>query len=160
MDERIILTIVAILLALGVSALLKGYLGYKVSKFIPQRSREGVPIRGTVNTVFVILFLLVILRIWGVSFENLWAALAGMIALIAIGFFAVWSILSNLLAGVLLILRRKVKPGDEIVIMPEKIKGKVVETGLLFLHLQDGQYDVFVPNNMIFQKFVKIKRKK
>jgi len=159
MDERIIYTLFAIAIAVGISAILKGYLGYKLKKLVP-KTAQGIPVRGIINTTFVVFFIFAILSIWGVSFANLWVALSGVIALVAIGFFAVWSILSNLLAGILLILRRKLKPGDEVVIMPEKIKGKIVETGVLFLRLQDKQYDVYVPNNMIFQKFVKIKRKK
>ncbi len=94
--------------------------------------------------------------LWGVSFENAWVSIAGFIGLIAIGFFAVWSILSNIFAGVILFFFRPFKVDDDIEILPDGISGKVKDINGFFVVLSDSEGNLtHVPNNMFYQKIVK-----
>ena len=97
-----------------------------------------------------------IIILWGVSLENAWVSVAGFIGLIAIGFFAVWSILSNIFAGVILFFYRPFKIDDEIEIVPDGIRGKVKDINGFFVILTDNDGNfTHIPNNMIYQKVIK-----
>lgn len=74
----------------------------------------------------------------------------------AIGFFAVWSILSNIFAGVILFFSQTVRIQDTIEIIPDNVKGTVKDINLFFLTLTDENgNDITIPSNMIFQKMIK-----
>ena len=97
--------------------------------------------------------------LWGVSFENAWVSIAGFIGLIAIGFFAVWSILSNIFAGVILFFYRPFKVEDRIEIVPDGITGRVKDINGFFVILTDDEGNLtHIPNNMIYQKIVRTLR--
>lgn len=87
--------------------------------------------------------------------ENTWTALTALFGLIAVGFFAVWSVLSNTLCAMLLILVRPFDIGDWVEIPGEAggIKGKAVNFNLIYttLRAEDGAL-LQVPNNLFFQK--------
>lgn len=103
----------------------------------------------------IILALLALVVIWGIA-ENVAVFISGVLGLIAIGFFAVWSMLSNILAGFFLFLSDPFRIDDEIVVLPEEISGKVREIKLLFVVLENQQGDILhIPNNFLFQKVIK-----
>ncbi|MBW1613822.1 MAG: mechanosensitive ion channel [Deltaproteobacteria bacterium] len=91
-----------------------------------------------------------IIAIW---VKNPWSFIVGIIGVVAIGFFAVWSLLSNLLSGIIILITVHFSTGEELEIPSDNIKGKVFDYGLLFTLIegQDGSI-IYVPNNMIFQK--------
>jgi small-conductance mechanosensitive channel len=82
--------------------------------------------------------------------------------MIAVAFFAVWSLVGNILAGIIIFFTEPFKINDQIEILPENIKGKVIAINTFFTLLHDEEHNIInIPNSMIFQKFVKkIKRKK
>lgn len=104
--------------------------------------------------VFLLVFLAFSLAyVWGFDPEKLWVAVAGFVGLVAIGFFAVWSLLSNLVAGVFLFLSDPFRISDEIEIPEVEIGGKVRDIRPLFVVLEEASgHTVFVPNNLLFQK--------
>lgn len=87
--------------------------------------------------------------------ENVWALVSAVFALVAIGFVAVWSVLSNTLCTVLLLLAKPFKVGDQIEFAGETVKGRVVDLDLMFttLRADDGRF-IQVPNNAFFQKTI------
>jgi small-conductance mechanosensitive channel len=90
--------------------------------------------------------------------ENLWAAVTAMLAMIAIGFVAVWSVLSNTLCSVILMISRPFNIGDEVEFPGEEVGGKVIDFNLIFTTLRDGEgYLIQVPNNIFFQKPIRRK---
>ncbi len=110
----------------------------------------------TKTVVLHLAALLSLIVVWGVSFENAWVSIAGFLGLIAIGFFAVWSILSNIFAGVMLFFYRPFKIDDEIEILPEGISGRVKDiNGFFVILLDEDRRLVHIPNNMIYQRIVK-----
>ena len=100
-----------------------------------------------------IILLLVILGLFGIS--------------VALGFVAVWSVLSNLLCSVLLIIFAPFRIDDEIEIQdpaaPIKVRGRVLDINLMFTSLRvlDEHAEVAeesllrIPNNLFFQKYVR-----
>jgi len=115
-----------------------------------------------ITTVFTAVAVAIALGlVWGVAPRNIWVSLASVATLVAIGFFAVWCILSNIVAGVILLISRPFDIGDEVVILPEDIHGTLVNITSLFLVLEDNEGDIVtIPSNLVFQRIVrKVKRK-
>ena len=76
---------------------------------------------------FLFLGAIVLLSIWGIDAKNLWISATSLVGIIAIGFFAVGSILSNIIAGFILVLMDAFRIGDKITVLPEAIEGRLVE---------------------------------
>lgn len=116
------------------------------------------PIRGLVKWIGLLLVASVILGKFGF---NVLTALSTVLALIAVGFVAVWSVLSNFLCAFLLILFRPFRI-DDFVEFPgdDGVRGRVVELTTLYTVLEDDDGSVFhVPNNQFFQKTIKKPRR-
>jgi small-conductance mechanosensitive channel len=134
-----------------------------MSSFVNRRVKGGAVkpqsafLARKMATVFLfIVVVYVVAFIWGVGIRTIWVSLASIITLVTIGFFAVWCILSNIVAGFILLISRPFDIGDEIILLPENIQGKVTNITVLFLILEESDGStVTVPNNFIFQKIVR-----
>lgn len=94
----------------------------------------------------------VVLLEWFGVLGNAWALLSAVLALVAIGFVAVWSILSNVLCSLLLLFARPFRIGDTIDLPVQGLGGKVVDFTLLFTIMEHESGDLIqVPNNIFFQ---------
>ncbi len=124
---------------------------------------------GILRWVTVVLVGLVALQQVGVSVQHLWAAISAFFVLIAVGFVAVWSILSNILCAVFLIIFAPFRIGDEIeVIEPTGsgagLKGTVIALNIIFTTLEQispetgEKFLIEVPNNIFFQKTIRRKQ--
>ena len=102
-------------------------------------------------------FIIALISVWGINVKNLWISITSILAVIAIGFFAIWSLLSNICAGVILFFTSPFKVDDYIEILPENITGKVLAVNLFFALLEDDEgYHINVPNSLFFQKYIKV----
>ena len=122
-----------------------------------------VPVRGGLRWLIMGSALLFVLERLGVSATVLWTALSGFVAVAAVAFFAMWSVLSNLLCAVLIFTVGPFHIGDvvELVDTLDKpgVKGRVIAINLLFTTLLEvpeaGGALVQVPNSQFFQKSVR-----
>jgi small-conductance mechanosensitive channel len=90
---------------------------------------------------------------WFGFLENAWATVTTVLALVAIGFVAVWSILSNVLCSILLLLMRPFSVGDRIELPAHDLGGTVVDFTLVFTILRGEKQELIqVPNNLFFQQ--------
>ena len=104
----------------------------------------------------MLLFFILLVFIWGIDINNMWISLTGFAAMIAVAFFAVWSLMGNILAGLILFFTSPFKIDDTIEIMPDKIKGKVLAINLFYtLLIDDNENYINVPNSLLFQKYLK-----
>jgi small-conductance mechanosensitive channel len=95
---------------------------------------------------------LLLLQMLGVL-QSVLAAVTGALALLAIGFVAVWSVLSNTLCSLILMIIRPYRVGDTLSLPPDELKGKVVNFNLIFTTLEtDDGCLLQVPNNIFFQR--------
>lgn len=157
-EARILASIAIFIIAIILHMILRRAILRNVERYVPKMKRT--PLRKVLTVAILIVLLLSIISIWGLNLDNLWIYITSVMGLVAIGFVAVWSMLSNLLASTILLASRRVRIGDEIEILPDKIKGVVVNITLLFIILEEKGYRTTVPSNMFFQKFVRIKREK
>ncbi|WP_407313462.1 mechanosensitive ion channel domain-containing protein [Pseudomonas sp. nanlin1] len=155
-----------ILLILGVAFVLQRV----VTRFLtrlgeryPLPQELLVPLRGGLRWLIMGSAFIFVLERLGVSATILWTALSGFVAVAAVAFFAIWSVLSNLLCAVLIFTVGPFRIGDvvELVDTTDKpgIKGRVIAINLLFTTLIEpaevGGALVQVPNSQFFQKSVR-----
>jgi small-conductance mechanosensitive channel len=124
-----------------------------------------MPLRGGLRWLIMGSALIFVLERLGVSATVLWTALSGFVAVAAVAFFAMWSVLSNLLCAVLIFTVGPFRLGDvvELVDTTDKpgVKGRVVAINLLYTTLIEaqelgtGSAMVQVPNSLFFQRSVR-----
>lgn len=107
--------------------------------------------------LYVVCITLLII-IWGGDLNNLWVSLGSILGVIAIGFFAIWSILSNIVAGIIIYAINPFKITDTLILVEKDVTGKVKDIGLIYTTLEDEDGIFTVPNNMFFQQVVKVKK--
>ena len=120
------------------------------------KPQSGLLARKMSTTFIILAAVLAIGLVWGVAPRNIWVSVASVVTLVAIGFFAVWCILSNVIAGFLILISQPFGVGDEVVFLPENIQGTVANITSMFVVLEDSEgTTVTIPNNFVFQRIVK-----
>ena len=110
--------------------------------------------------------LLVCSEVLGVAPRELWSSVSTILALLAVGFVAFWSVLSNTVCGLVLFVTAPFKPGDTIELFDlgtaaEKkgLVGVVKELSLFYLVLESemaGKKEVnYIPHNLVFQRGIR-----
>ena len=161
---------------IGVQILLILLAGYLTQRFVAKGlTRLGehypvppqllMPLRGGLRWLIMGSALIFVLERLGVSATVLWTALSGFVAVAAVAFFAMWSVLSNLLCAILIFTVGPFRLGDvvELVDTVDKpgVKGRVVAINLLYTTLIEveeagtGGVTVQVPNSLFFQRSVR-----
>ena len=109
-----------------------------------------------VRSLLVVLALLAIVAIAGFEVGSIWQFITALLAMVAIGFVAVWSMLSNVLATLVILIWRPFNVGEWITLLPEEIEGQVVDINFIYTILRgaDGTRTA-VPNNLFAQKFIR-----
>ena len=110
-----------------------------------------------VNGVLWVIAALLLLDVWGVGIGGLWTLLVGAAAVIGVGFMATWAMVSNLTASFFLALWRPFHLGQVVEIVPENLKGRVIDRNLMFTALREENGSVIqIPNNLFFQKMFRV----
>lgn len=151
----IIVVVVSILLRILASKSLRNI---RV-KFSFQKAR--VIIVSKIITILIYCFAIVIIAfIWGVDKNQLIVYISSFLTILGIAFFAQWSLLSNITAGLILYINYPVKIGDIITIMEKDndIKGEIKDIGAFFITLETADKDLItIPNASFLQKNIKYK---
>jgi len=121
---------------------------------------EKVP-RRLLTTILrggILLVLALVLGIiYHVPITGLVTGLAAVLATFAIGFFAVWSVLSNSLCTLVLLILRPYAVGDKVSIPFVQVEGVVSDIDFVFTTLRTAKnVYVKVPNNLFFQHSMEI----
>jgi small-conductance mechanosensitive channel len=117
---------------------------------------EVMPVHRVIKWLIVTVAFVIILSAFGVSIGGFWGILSTILAMIAIGFVAVWSVLSNTLCTVIIMLFRPFSVGDDIEMMGDPVKGRVIDLNFVYTTLDVGDGSVMqVPNNLFFQKVIR-----
>lgn len=153
--QRIIFSLIALGVVFVFSQFLRIYAKKTQDKFKIHKSRYYA-IKRFISIFAVCLFLVLLVFIWGINLKNVWASLTAILAMIAVAFFAVWSLVGNILAGVILFFTSPFKINNEIEVLPDGIKGKVLSINAFYTLLtdEDDNY-INIPNSLFFQKYVR-----
>ncbi len=118
--------------------------------------QDVAPFRRIVKWLIRGVALVLILSVLGFNLGGLWAVFSTVLAMVAIGFVAVWSVLSNVSCTVIMLIARPFNIGDELEVAGEPISGRVVDLNFVYTTLKDADGRlVQIPNNLFFQKVVK-----
>lgn len=113
-------------------------------------------VRRVLRWAVAIVLVLSVFQCYGLL-ANAWTAITAVLGLVAIGFVAVWSVLSNVLCSLMLIISRPFEVGDYIIVPSDELSGRVIDFNLLFTKLKDDHdgTTVQIPNNLFFQKAIR-----
>lgn len=114
------------------------------------------PARNVLRWLVRIITGVLVLGVFGFELGGLWAMISTVLAMVAIGFVAVWSLLSHTSATVILVIMRPFHVGDDIELPSENVAGRVIDLNFFYTTLLDHSGAVWrVPNNLFFQKVLK-----
>lgn len=155
---EVIITIIIIL-----SLVILRWLFRKAAKGIARRRAINVQrttlIVRYINTLVTFLVFFAILLIWGIEPSQVALLFSSVFAVIGIGLFAIWSILSNVTAGVILYFYYPFKIGDKIKILDKDFPVVAVIEDIKAFHIQlrtdEGELITY-PNNLILQKSISL----
>jgi MscS family membrane protein len=151
------LTLIVVLLFLLLRYIVRRSINKIAERFGYELHRSAMTKRVYIFTLYVVALFLII-TIWGANFDNIWFYLSSVLGVIAIGFFAIWSILSNVVAGILIYSLNPFKIGDKLNLIEKNIEAEVMDIGLIYTVLQDDEYTFRIPNNIFFQQVFKVKK--
>lgn len=114
------------------------------------------PAKRAVRLFLILTSVILICDAYGADLNGLWTMLSATLALVALGFVAVWSVLSNISCTVLILFFRPYEIGDDVEFVDPVVKGTVVSLNFGYTTLRDetGML-VQIPNNLFFQKIIK-----
>jgi len=127
-------------------------------KFERVEHRTGLIIK-YIDFATIFLIILGLILIWGVQIKDLGLVMSSVFAVIGIGFFAQWSILSNITSGIIMFFTFPYKIGDYIIIHDKEFpyEGIIedIKTFHLIIKTSAGEIITY-PNSMMLQKGVSV----
>lgn len=160
--DLIKLQIIETLIALFVFALLRyitqTFINNTLKNVAIQRGRRKLVVK-LINTVVIIALFLVLGAIWGLEQQKIALFLGSVLAVLGVAFFAQWSLLSNITAGIILFFNHPVKIGDKVKIFDKDFptEGEIMDMGYFFIHLRTINNEmVLIPNSIFLQKSVAV----
>lgn len=120
---------------------------------------DVMPLRTLLRWVTRVIAAILILSVFGFEIGGVWAMLSTIFGLVAIGFVAVWSLISHTSATMLILFLRPFQMGDDVEFPGEPVRGRVVDLNFFFTTLIDHEGTLHqIPNNLFFQKTLKRRR--
>lgn len=112
-----------------------------------------------INILVVLIAAFLLALAWGIEIKDLSLIFSSVFAVIGVALFAIWSILSNITAGIILFFSFPYKIGDKIEIHDKDLPIQAVIEDIKAFHLhlrtKEGQLITY-PNNLILQKAVSL----
>ena len=124
----------------------------KTSEFAESRTQL---VKKYIDYFIYMLALLVIISIWGIKPEQIFLFISSVLTVIGVAFFAQWSILSNITAGIIIFFSFPFRIGDKIKILDKDvpIEAEIIDIRLLYTLLKtDSGERISYPNNLFLQK--------
>ena len=151
---QIIATIVALVIFMILRYLVNTIIDNigKTSEFAESRTQL---VKKYIDYFIYMLALLVIISIWGIKPEQIFLFISSVLTVIGIAFFAQWSILSNITAGIILFFSSPFKIGNVIKIMDKDypIEAKIIDIRSFYTLLKTAKgEEITFPNNLLLQK--------
>jgi small-conductance mechanosensitive channel len=152
----------AVLLILVGAFLINRIIG-RALLLLARRSRltelDVQPVGGLLRWLVRLLALIFILSTFGFQIGGIWGMISTILGLVAIGFVAVWSLISHTTATVLILFMHPFHIGDDIDFPGEPVGGRVTDINFFFTTLIDHDGALIqIPNNLFFQKCCKRRR--
>ncbi len=112
-----------------------------------------------IDFLITLLGIVSLITIWGVNGEQIFLVLSSVFTIIGVAFFAQWSHLSNITAGIILFFSFPFKIGDRIKMLDKDfpIEGEIIDIKSFYTLIKtlDGE-EISYPNNLLLQKGIAI----
>ena len=159
---KIIISVVLILIIYPIIRFLINKVVSNAAKLNLYAESRSLMIKKTLNGVNIFVIITILIGLWGVDTKNLLLAFSSVFAVIGVAFFAQWSIISNITAGIVVYFSLNLKIGDKIKILDKDvpIEGTIIDikTFYVFLETDDGEKIIY-PNSLILQKGISVFKK-
>ncbi|TWP24899.1 mechanosensitive ion channel family protein [Apibacter muscae] len=152
--------IIATIITLVVIFLIKFIINRIIKKYSAHANIKEIRIKIIIkyfNVLINIIGFVLLITIWGVTPQWLFASFASFFAIVGVAFFAQWSILSNVTAGFIIYFASPFKIGDTIKILDKDmgIEAKVEDIKAFYVILLSKEgLPIMIPNNLILQKAI------
>jgi len=147
---------IAIMVGTFVLNLLLGRALLLVARRTHLSALDVLPVKQVVQWLTRIIAAILILSVFGFEIGGIWAMFSTILGLVAIGFVAVWSLISHTTATVLILFLRPFQMGDDLEFPGEPVNGRAVDINFFFTTLIDHEGTFHqIPNNLFFQKVIK-----
>lgn len=157
-EEQLLLTFILIILMITTIVIIKK----AIRKFSFVQAIEINRRKVIFNICYFIIYLVsgfFLAIIWGVKFQEFTIFISSVLAVLGIGFFAQWSILSNLTASFILFFYHPIRIGHRIKIIDKDYNwiGEVknITAFYFFIKTDDGE-NISLPNSLVMQKGIQI----
>jgi small-conductance mechanosensitive channel len=154
---KIVESIVIIILGIFLKVMITNSLRKIRIKFGFQKTRVII-INRIITFILYASAIVIIAFIWGVDEKQLMVYISSFLTILGIAFFAQWSILSNITAGLILYINYPVKIGNSITVLEKdnNVSGEIKDIGAFFITLKTKEGELItMPNAMILQKNIR-----
>lgn len=127
-------------------------------KFERVEHRTGLIVKH-INYATLFLIALSLVIVWGVEFKDVSSVLLSVFAVIGVGFFAQWSILSNITSGIIMFFIFPYKIGDFVKVHDKEHNYEGIIDDIKTFHViikTDKGETITYPNSLILQKGVSV----
>ncbi|NMA75102.1 MAG: mechanosensitive ion channel [Bacteroidales bacterium] len=157
---QIIATIVVFIL-IPISRSISSKIIMKSGLILQIAEARRIRVKQVVLILLNITFVFVLAIIWGVKRENILIGLSSVFAVIGVAFFAQWSLLSNITAGVIMFFSAPFRVGDKIHIydkdLPIHAVIESIQTFYTHIRTEEGEL-ILIPNNLFLQRVVSVQK--
>ena len=133
-----------------------------VRKFTVLRSIEPHRKKVILNILYFLYYLIsliIIIAILGVELKQFMLFISSVLAVLGVGFFAQWSLLSNLTSSIILFFYHPVRIGDKIRILEKdyELTGKVKDIKAFYVLIKtEDQKLITIPTQVLLQKGIEL----
>ncbi len=123
-----------------------------------QRARRKMIIKA-VQLFSTITALILLAGVWGLEQHEIAVFASTILTALGIGFFAQWSLLSNITSSIILFFNHPLKLGDTIKVLDKDftVEGEVTELTYFFVHIKTSNKEIItIPNSLILQKSISV----
>ncbi|MDO4880801.1 MAG: mechanosensitive ion channel [Capnocytophaga sp.] len=154
--------IIATIIALVFFAVIRHFINSIIEKF-GEKSSFSVArtnlVKRYIDFLIYVLGAIALISIWGVEKDQLFLVISSVLTVIGVAFFAQWSILSNVTAGIIVFFSFPFKIGDKIKIMDKDfpIEAEILDIKSFYTLLKTAEGEqISFPNNLLLQKGIVI----
>jgi len=134
--------------------ILKIFINNFLKKTRLERNRRKMAIR-SVQLFTTIAAIILLTGVWGFKQNEIALFASTIFTALGIGFFAQWSLLSNITSSILIFFNHPVKLGDYVKVLHKDYhyEGEVTEMNYFFVHIKTINNEIItIPNSHFFQK--------
>jgi len=157
-EIKILETLAAILILLIIRAIVQKVIAKRLNIADFNIQRKKITIKA-LNMLYILVFIVAMAGIWGLNGQQVLAFITSILAVLGVGFFAQWSLLSNITSGIILYFNHPLKIGDYISIIDKDfpLSGTIEDISLFFIHIRDENGIIYtIPNTVVIQKTLTI----